>query len=135
MRSEAGCGTRWALASYHDSDGSHHADQPITREQIKLIRDLFERGDDEWMEAGCYPITSAIWPEVSAILGYGPPVAGVTYFIEAFSTDVSSHQQGSGSLPPHGLGAILGATRTDDHELSRTDLDGRASGDQRGERT
>ncbi|MFI7624655.1 hypothetical protein [Microbispora rosea] len=83
MNSEAGAGTQWMLATYHDSDDSHHVDQPITREQIELIRDLFDRGDDEWMEAGCYPVGTEIWPQVSAILAYGPQAPGLSYFIEA----------------------------------------------------
>ncbi|MBO2449146.1 hypothetical protein J4573_18730 [Actinomadura barringtoniae] len=77
--------TRWALVSYRDSDEFLNDETPITREQLTQVWTFFDHGDDEWMQRGCYPVTSGNWPRLQEILRCGPPQPGLSYFVEAFA--------------------------------------------------
>jgi hypothetical protein len=55
----------------------------LSREQIAGLRHLFDRGDDEWMEKGEYPVTPDLWPALRAVIGPVDLSPEVEYFIAA----------------------------------------------------
>lgn len=55
----------------------------LSRDQIAELRHLFDRGDDEWMEKGEYPVTPELWPALRAVIGPVDLSPEVEYFIAA----------------------------------------------------
>lgn len=55
----------------------------LSREQIAELRHLFDRGDDEWMEHGEYPVTPELWPALRPVIGSIELSPEVEYFIAA----------------------------------------------------
>ena len=58
----------------------------ITRDQLVRLRDMLDRGDDEWLAAS-YEVKPGMWPQIIETLGCPPPEDEVVYFIEAFAKD------------------------------------------------
>ena len=86
---------RWDLRGF-GADGRLCFEVEITREEIAAIRHLFDRGDDEWMVFGEYPVDTALWPALREALGPVDFSAAVAYFVGASadlaSADASSSQ-------------------------------------------
>ncbi|MCC8248029.1 hypothetical protein [Saccharothrix luteola] len=81
-----GDNTRWALVGYSDRTEERVSEFAVTRERLIRLRPFFDVADDLWF-AHCYPVSSDVWPHVRALLQCGPPVPGVSYFVEGFATD------------------------------------------------
>jgi hypothetical protein len=82
-----GCNIGWELVGYGREDERRLPTSfPITRDQLLRLRDMFDRGDDEWM-AACYEVKPAMWPRIVEVLRCPPPGDGVVYFVEGFATD------------------------------------------------
>jgi hypothetical protein len=79
-----GQNTRWYLVCYDDE--GLRTEFAITRDQLVSIRDMFDRGDDEWM-AHCYKVKPDMWPRLIETLGCPPPEASPTYFVEGVAND------------------------------------------------
>jgi hypothetical protein len=77
----------WGLVGYGREDERQlPISFPITRDQLLRLRDMFDRGDDEWMVA-CYEIKPAMWPRIIEVLSCPPPADGAVYFVEGCATD------------------------------------------------
>jgi hypothetical protein len=75
-------GVRWHL----DGFGRDHElcmEVELSREQIAELRHLFDRGDDEWMKYGEYPVLPELWPAVRAVIGSTDLSPELAYFIGA----------------------------------------------------
>ena len=81
-----GDNTSWALVGYSDRTDEVVGEQAIGRGQLVRLRPFFDVADDLWF-AHCYPVTPEVWPRVQAVLRCGPPVPGVSYFVEGRATD------------------------------------------------
>lgn len=58
----------------------------LSREQIAQLRHLFDRGEDEWMEYGEYPVPPELWPALRPMIGAVELSPDVEYFIAASRT-------------------------------------------------
>ncbi|GLY86773.1 hypothetical protein Airi02_047020 [Actinoallomurus iriomotensis] len=76
----------WQLAAYHSKDEWLRTALPITRDQLVRIREMFDRGDDEWM-VYCCEVKREIWPRIIETLGCPPLEEGLLYFVEGVATD------------------------------------------------
>jgi hypothetical protein len=73
---------RWHLTGF-ERDDRLCFDVEIHRDDVAALRHLFDRGDDEWMMFGEYPVAPELWPALRATLGPIDLSPGVTYFIGA----------------------------------------------------
>jgi hypothetical protein len=73
---------RWDLRGF-GADDRMCFEAEVARDKIAAIRHLFDRGDDEWMTFGEYPVAPALWPTLRAALGPVDFSADVAYFIGA----------------------------------------------------
>ncbi|MEV5747922.1 hypothetical protein AB0L00_08890 [Actinoallomurus sp. NPDC052308] len=76
----------WQLAAYGSEDEWLRTTLPITRDQLVRIRDMFDRGDDEWM-AHCYKVKPEMWPRIIEVFGCPPPEEGLDHFVEGVAAD------------------------------------------------
>ncbi|GAA3141696.1 hypothetical protein GCM10010521_30390 [Streptomyces rameus] len=73
----------WVLEGYGKADDVLRAEHPISREQIRRLRDVIAPdADDPWM-LRCYPVPFDRWPAVDAILRCGPPRPDLDYLTGA----------------------------------------------------
>jgi hypothetical protein len=85
-RYDDGQNARWYLVGYDNADEWLRTEFAITRDQLISIRDMFDRGDDEWF-AHCYEIKPDMWPRLIETLGCPPPEASLAYFVEGVASD------------------------------------------------
>ncbi|GAA3392908.1 DUF7683 domain-containing protein [Streptomyces roseoviridis] len=80
-------GVVWSLQGFSKADEFLRTEFPISREQIRQLREVIKPDpDDPWMYL-CYDVPLEAWPAVDAILHCGPPDPGLDYQTGAYAAE------------------------------------------------